>query len=248
MSTVADLIKGAFRVLGVLASEEAPAAQEQSDALDALNDMLDSWANERLILFATLRSTYTLTAGLNPHTIGMGGTFATTRPVRIDRASLILAGDTGLNEKPMELLSDAEWQETQNKAGAGQPSALWVESSYPLMKLWFNPVPSAADTLVLYTWQQLGRFAAPTTTFDMPPGYARALRFNLAKELAPEYGVSLSTEAADIANESKALLKRLNKQPSYLRCDPAVLGGGGGGASALSLGSDGGTNTDGLLY
>jgi hypothetical protein len=56
------------------------------------------------------------------------------------------------------------------------------------MKLHLNPVPSAADTLVLYTWQQLSRFAATSDTFDLPPGYARAIRYNLALELAPEYG------------------------------------------------------------
>lgn len=226
MATAADLIRGAFRVLGVLASEESPAAQEESDALSALNDMIDSWAAERLNLWATLRSTHTLTVGLNPHTIGSGGTFSTTRPVRIDRASIIPTTATA-SELPLNILSDAEWQATQGKTSSGTPVSLWVESAYSLLKLWLNPIPSAADTLVLYTWQQIGRFAATSTTVDLPPGYSRALRYNLAAELAPEYGVALSAEAARIAQESKDALKRLNHQPSYLRSDEAVLGSGG---------------------
>jgi hypothetical protein len=223
--TVAELIRGAFRTLGILASEETPRAQEQADALDTLNDLLDAWATERLNLFATLRSAHVLTPSLNPHTLGTLGTFDTTRPVRVDRASLTQSGTPG-SETPLRLLSDAEWQDTPSKDSTGTPVRLWVETSYPLMRLHLHPVPNSADTLVLYTWQQLGRFASANDDFDMPPGYARALRFNLAKEMAPEYGISLSGEAVAVAIESKATLKSLNERPSYLRSDPAVLQGG----------------------
>lgn len=225
MSSVANLIKGAFRVLGVVAAEETPSAAEESDGFTALNDMLDAWANERLTLFATLRSAYTLTPSLNPHTIGSGGTFNVTRPLRVDRASIVLASSPNA-ELPLNMLSDGEWQLAQGKTTTGTPVNLWLETSYPLAKLWLNPVPVSADTLVLYTWQQLGRFVSVSADVDLPPGYARALRFNLAKELAPEYGLALSAEAADIANESKAMLKRLNSRPSFLRSDAAVLRGG----------------------
>lgn len=224
MSTVADLIQGAFRVLGVLAAEETPSAAEQADAFNALNDMLDSWANERLTLFATRRDSYTLTPNHNPHTLGTEGSpdFNATRPVRVDRASLVLASSPNA-ELPLTLQDDGAWQLTQGKTTTGTPVYLWVETAYPLLKLWLNPIPVSADTLVLYTWQQLGRFADVNTAVDLPPGYPRALRYNLAKELAPEYGAQLSAEAADIANESKADLKRLNSKPSYLRSDAAVL-------------------------
>jgi hypothetical protein len=223
--TAAELIRGAFRVLGVLAAGETPAAQEEKDGLSALNDMLDSWAGERLALFATLRSVHALTPGLSPHTIGPSGTFDTARPVRVDRASVAPASAPG-TEQPLSLLSDADWQVTRSKASEGRPVALWVETAYPLMKLHLWPIPSAADSLVLYTWQQLGRLASAAADFDMPPGYARAIRYNLAKELAPEYGVALSAEAADIANESKTTLKRLNHRPSFARSEAAVLLGG----------------------
>lgn len=235
MATVAELIRGAFRTLGVLAGSEPPTAAEQADALTTLNDMLDSWATERLALYATLRSTHALTPGLSPHTIGTGGTLNTTRPILVERASIVPASAPG-SEAPLQTLTDAEWQAVQSKTSSGTPAVLWVETSHPLMKLHLFPVPSAADTLVLYTRQQLGRFTSANVTFDFPPGYARAIRYNLAKELAPEYGVSLSAEALDIANESKAMLKRLNERPLYARSDAAVLGPG-----ALNLVSGDGT-------
>lgn len=220
--SVAQLIAGAFRLLGVLAAEEVPTDAEQANAFDALNDMLDSWGNERLTLFATSRDTYTLIPNHNPHTIGLGGDFNVTRPVRIDRASLVLASSAN-TELPLEILSDAQWQITQGKNTTGKPVYLWPETKYALINLWLNPVPVVPDFLVLYTWQQLGRFSATTVSVDFPPGYARAFRYNLAKELAPEYGVSLSKEADDIATESKAILKRINTKPVTMRSDGAVL-------------------------
>ena len=224
--TVAELIRSAFRTLGVLASEEAPRAAEQADGLVTLNDLLDSWAGEHLALFATLRSVHPLTPGLSPHTIGTGGDIDTTRPVRIDRASVESSAAPG-SGTPLRILSESEWQHEGGKDTVGTPSSLWIETSYPLLQLHLRPVPNVADNLVLYTWQQLGRFTSVFADFDFPPGYARALRFNLAKELAPEYGVTLSAEAADVANESKSTLKRLNAKPTYLRCDAAVLQGYG---------------------
>lgn len=218
--TVADLIRGSLRTLGVLAASEPLAAGDEEDALVVLNELLDSWSTERLYVFATLRATATLTPSLSPHTIGTGGTISTTRPIRIDQASVILAA--GGDERPLALLSDAEWQALTGKSTTGTPTALWVEAAYPLMRLHLNPIPNAADTLVLYTWQQLTRFLATSEDFDFPPGYARAIRTNLAKELAPSYGVSVSAELAMIAEEAKASLKRVNYQPSYLRADEAI--------------------------
>lgn len=242
MATVADIIRRSFSILGVVASGESIGAADQADALETLNDMLDSWATERLTLFATLRSELTLTAGLSPHTIGAAGTFNTTRPVRVDRASLLRSG----SETPLAILSDAQWQTTQGKDTEGTPSAVWVESSYPLVKLYLNPIPSIADTLVLYTWQQLGRFADANATFDLPPGYPRAIRYNLAKELAPDFGVSLSGEALDIANDSLAKLKRLNHKPRLLTPDATGTGRGGGSADMGSSPST--TNIVGGLF
>lgn len=224
MATVADLISSSLRILGVLASEETPAAQEQTDAFNALNDMLASWANERLTLFATSRDTYPLTPGLNPHTIGIEGspTFSATRPIRIDRASILLASSPN-SELPVEIVDDGGWQILQGKATRGIPAFLWPETKYPLINLWLNPIPVEADTLVLYTWQQLTPFPSVTTVVDLPPGYSKAIRYNLAKELAPEFGATLSAEAAANAEESLAAIKRGNSKPDYMRSDAAIL-------------------------
>src|SRR5687767_13071364 len=103
-----------MKLLGILAAGESLSAADQADGLVELNSLLGTWANERLLVHGTRRSTHTLTPSLSPHTIGTGGTFAVARPLRIDGAGLIRVGDS--NETPLRLLTDAEYQDIAEKA------------------------------------------------------------------------------------------------------------------------------------
>jgi hypothetical protein len=44
----------------------------------------------------------------------------------------------------------------------------------------------------------------------MPPGYLRAFKYNLACEIAPEFGVEPSPTVSRLAMTSKRNLKRIN--------------------------------------
>jgi hypothetical protein len=46
-----DLISASLRLIGAIAPGESPEASEASDALGTVNRMLDSWANEPLMLY-----------------------------------------------------------------------------------------------------------------------------------------------------------------------------------------------------
>ena len=59
----------------------------------------------------------------------------------------------------------------------------------------------------------------------MPPGYSRALRYNLALEWAPEFGKPVDQTILMVANESKAEIKRQNTQPVYMVSDALGLVG-----------------------
>lgn len=227
MATAADLIRRSMKLLGVLAAGETPRADEQADGLVELNHLLASWANERLLVHGTRRATYTLTAGLSPHTIGAGGTFDTTRPLRIDRASILRAGDS--LEQPLKLLTDAEYQSIADKSQTNDaPQCLWVESTHPTAKLWFWPVPSAAATLVLYTWSRLGSLAA-TDTISMPDGYENALAHALALQWAPQFGVEPSPTMRETTAEMLAAIRRTNAPDVVAELDAALIRRGGAG-------------------
>ena len=60
----------------------------------------------------------------------------------------------------------------------------------------------------------------------MPQGYARCLKWLLAKELCAEYGYPLSDAIKTNAQESLAFIKALNAQPANVaRYDRALVRG-----------------------
>lgn len=224
MATAADIIRDSLKLLGVLAAGESLTAADQTDGLRALNLMLGTWANERLLVHGTRRATYTLTANLSPHTIGASGTFATSRPVRIDRAGIIAAGQT--DETPLDVLTDAEYAAIGNKAQTDKtPSRLWAEKTHPNMKLWLWPVTTTAATLVLYTLSRISEFTA-SDSVSLPDGYEDALIHALALRVAPLFGVEASGTLRENAAEALAAIKRTNAPDVLVQLDPGILSGG----------------------
>lgn len=221
MATAADLIRRSMKLLGVLAAGESPTSEDQADGLVELNHLLATWANERLLVHGARRATYTLTAGLSPHTIGSGGTFDTTRPLRIDGAGILRVGDVA--ETPLKLLSDAEYQAIADKTQSNEvPTCLWVESTFPAAKLWLWPVPSSAATLVLYTWSRIGSVGI-SDTISLPDGYENALAHALALQWAPMFGVEPSPTMRESTAEMLAAIKRTNAPDVVAELDAALV-------------------------
>jgi hypothetical protein len=168
MATVRDLVKGSLRLIGAIAVGETPSADEQADALASLNDMLDSWSLENLIVYAKVRETKVLTASDGSYTFGLTGDINTARPIRIENAGVIPSGDT--QELPLEIITKDQWAAIQLKSTESTiPSVLYPEGTYPLETLNLWPVPSEAATLVLYSWNQLSTFASSNTDVELPP-------------------------------------------------------------------------------
>ncbi|MGH8525912.1 MAG: hypothetical protein ACREXY_17420, partial [Gammaproteobacteria bacterium] len=197
-----------------------------ADGLVELNLLLGTWANLRLMVHGTRRSTYTLTSSLSPHTIGSGGTFNTTRPLRIDGAGVLAAGST-TGETPLKILTDAEYREIPDKASTSSvPNSVWVEWAHPLAKLWLYPVPTTGATLALYAWSRITEFAS-SDTVTLPDGYENALAHSLALQWAPLFGVEPSGTLVNNAAVAIEAIRRTNAQVPLASVDPAISGSGG---------------------
>lgn len=221
--TVQNLIKSSLRLIGVLSVGEEPTAQENQDALQVLNDMIDSWSNENLMIFHKVLQTQTLTADQQVYTAGSGGDFNITRPMKIEDPIIRLTNGADSNDYPLKVISQKEWSLiTEKNTDADIPQLLFYEDNFPLGNVYLWPKPNSAKTLLFYSWEPLTTYSDLTTTLSLPPGYQRALRYNFALELAPEYGVQASQEIVGIAMESKGLLKVKNSESHYLRVDDAV--------------------------
>lgn len=240
MSTAADVVRRALKLLGVLAAGESLGAADLSDGIDNLNLLLGTWANQRLLVHGTRRAEYSLTPGSSPHTIGVGADLDAARPLRITGAGIIGVGQ--VQETSLTILDDAAYQAISDKTLTAElPERLWVEWSYPNASLWLWPVPTTAATIVLYTWSRLTELTQGDTV-SWPDGYENALSHALAIQIAPMYGVEPSGVLQFNAAEALAAIKRINNQSLVTRCDPAVLGRRGPG----SLQGGGGTDSGGL--
>lgn len=207
-----DLIASSLRLIGVLASGETPSGNEAADALLILQQMIDSWQTERLNIFTINIQDFPLVAGQQTYTLGVGGNFNTTRPTEIESMSVIwLANPAQPLELPLEMLTDKQWQYVPVKAVPSTlPVYVYDDGSYPLRNLNFWPIPTVVDNVRIYAWQTLTTFSDLTTDVVFPPGYLKAIRYNLAVDLAPEFGRSAPPEVGAQAILSKAKIKLVN--------------------------------------
>jgi len=224
-TTAFALIESAMRVVGIISSGagETPTADEANDALDSLNDLLESMSLENLFVWGQANQTFATVAGQATRTIGPTGQFVvTSRPVRIYDAYCTVLGV----DYPIQIIGQAEYNEICLKTEQQQIiERLLYVNDFPngIITLW--PTPSAVVSLVLTLDRVMTSVASTATVLTFPPGYLNFMKHALGLMLAPDYGVTPSQAVVDIARGTKAALKRANKQKVLARFD-AALGSG----------------------
>jgi hypothetical protein len=73
MTQPIDIISRALKDIGALAAGETPAPEDAQDAFDMLNDMLDQWSNESMMIYYKTEIIFPVTPGQTQYTIGPGG-------------------------------------------------------------------------------------------------------------------------------------------------------------------------------
>lgn len=218
------MILRALRLNGEKAHGGTLSSDEQTDYLSDLNAMMDSWNLERLMVYQLLQESKALTSSVGSYTIGSGGAFSTTRPNRIVDPCFIR--DSANVDHPLTLIDAPMYGSIFQKDVDGTyPSYLFYDGAFSssLGTIFLYPEPAASLTLYINSWKQLQTFALISTTVALPPGYQRAIEFNLAVEIAGGFK-NVSPEVAKIARESKAAIKGFNAPSGVLRLDAGIAG------------------------
>lgn len=204
MTTALDIITQAMRKCGILAVNEAPTSEEANDALDALNEMLASWSNDSLMCYARVWESFPLVAGTAAYTIGAAQTFNTVRPIFV--AGAYVRNVT--TDTPVRVVTDEIYtQQIMQKDTQGIPELLNLDNAFPFGTVRLFPVPSSALTLFMLNEKQLGSFTL-NQVVSLPPGWKRALIYNLPAEIAGDYEQEIPTSVQQIAISSKGAIKR----------------------------------------
>lgn len=203
MTSALDLITGAARLIGVTFKSEELDADEAADGLESLNDMLSSWANHGLLVPYRTWESFNVSAAAS-YSIGSGQTLNTVKPTDI-KAAFIRSGSL---DYPMEPLTDEEYENIGFKSTTSPfPDYYNYDNGHPYGTLRFYPQLGTSAALHLLTEKPLTAFGALTTSIDLPAGWKRALKFNLAPEMAPEYGQEVPTWVTKIANDSLSAIQ-----------------------------------------
>jgi len=210
VATAGDQINAALRLLGVLAEGETTSASVSQDSLAAMNQMIDSWNTERLMVYNTIDQMFTWPAGFIERTLGPTGDFVGLRPVLLDDSTYYR--DPGTNVSfGIKFINQQQYDGIAVKTVTSTyPQVMWINMEFPNIAMTVYPKPTRDLEWHFISVQELAQPATLATDIYMPPGYLRAFKYNLACEIAPEFGVEPSPTVSRIAMTSKRNLKRIN--------------------------------------
>ena len=153
-ATASDLISGALRNINVLAAGETMNPTESADAIQALNDLLDSWSTQKLYVVSSTENILNLVPNQYQYTIGnpVGGTFSGT----VTFGSNLITGVT----VPANLVVGATISDPAPGAGAipAGTTATAVDPIGGVVTLSANSTQNTGDTI---TYTVPGDFAIP---------------------------------------------------------------------------------------
>lgn len=224
MSTTAgDQINGALRLIGQLAEAETPSAATAEDALATMNQMIDSWNTERLSVFSTQDQIFSWLPGFMTRTLGPTGDFVGNRPILVDDSTYFRDPASGISFG-IKLINQQQYNGIAVKTVTSTyPQVMFVNMTYPNITMTVYPVPTKVLEWHIISVQELTTPALISTPLAFPPGYLRAFKYNLACELAPEFGVEPSPTVQRVAMTSKRNLKRINNPDDIMSLPYSIV-------------------------
>lgn len=175
-------------------------------------------SNATVIAFNAGAQTVTMSAnalgsstGLDTITYTVPGDFPIQRPLRITH------GFTRFNALDFTLdvcETESQYTEILYKAQPGPwPTVAWYNNTFPYGLLNVYQTPGNNAEVHLFTDTLLSNLTL-TQVLVMPQGYARMLKWLLAKELCAEYGFPLTEAIKTNAQEARDFVKALNARPA----------------------------------
>lgn len=223
MATVRDEINLALGLIGQLAEGEQPSAATSQTALLALNQMIDSWNLERLMVYSTQDQSFTWPANEITRTLGPTGNFVGQRPIALDQSTYYYQPGNQLSF-PISFINEAQYNAILLKTNnTNYPAYIFVNETYPDITMKIYPKPTLDLVWHFISVVKIAEFTNLSDTVLLPPGYKRAFAYNLAVEIAAYFGVEPSPRVIRIADISKRNLKRINAPGDLLALPDALV-------------------------
>ena len=236
--TVAQYTIDALRITGQLEKPGGgPSPEAIAEVSEFLNQMLDSWNIMRNSIYTISELTFNFVSGQYIYNIGPGAQWNGPRPVKIQRIDLIYETMPQILRLPIELVDVDSWAAIRvpNLPNA-IPLQCYYDNSYSQAPggqtgwgtLYFWPGPMNGFQVEIWAWMGLNSTLGIGDTLFAPPGYARAITYNLAVEILSLYPKRVNVETEQrimrIAKESKEWVDALNSPSPITAIDQGVMG------------------------
>jgi hypothetical protein len=222
------LINGALTAIGAKGAGEPVDPAVLPDAFQMLNDMLDMWSNEHLMIYYQTEIIQNI-AGAVQWTIGLnGGQINVPRPIRINSGFVrIINALAGTLDYPVRIINLEQYEPIGLKSLPGAWARVcYYQPTYPIGNLYFWPLAPVGE-IHLFADTLLTLFGTVNDTVLLPQGYNMAIRWNLASLLMPSYGrndPAIINKVEKFAAASKNWIKRTNRlPPQTVNFDIALL-------------------------
>ena len=216
--TAQELIKASLRAINAIATGETPTASEMADGLEALKIMLRSWSSDNMMVYSIVFDTLAMT-GAYSYTIGSGGDVDTEWPVDIKGAVV----DT---DYQVDMIGEAKYRSLSRSPAMASYGAtarfLCYNPVYPLGVLY--PAPKGGSSMVISSLKALSDPATLTTSVAFPTSYDAAIKWNLAVDLAPEFGKEPSGIVVARAQQTKRIIQSKNAAMQINAVDLSAIG------------------------
>ena len=181
--TATAIITKAYRSAQKLPRGSSLSADQLSDGLDILNDLMNLWQTQGLKLFLETETVIPLVAGQQMYSLMPGGDVSIARPLEIKEAAY---WDQYSNNRPLIKFSRQEWTNLSNRTAQGSVNQYFYEVLYDRMNVFLWNIPdttAAAGTVHAVLRNQATQVSEDDNDVFFPPEWAIALRWGVADEL-----------------------------------------------------------------
>jgi len=136
-----------------------------------------------------------------------------------------LVNNTGRagSDYPIRIIDQNTYNREFSKATGGRPEKLLYSRSYPLAEVKFDQLPTFGEVIIMDVTTVPIHNDIDSELLFYPDSY-KYLRYQIADDIAPEYGKALTQRQQETLRTAKRLFIKGNKRQNTLRTDRALLG------------------------
>lgn len=226
--TAGDICSKALQMTGANGGSAIMTDADGQLMLDLLSSLMDMWSNFNLACYAILEQSAPLVPNQSAYTIGPGGNFNMTRPLKIiGSPGSCYVQDTNGNNYDMQVVARDTWNLYTNRSDlvtSNFPNILFYDPQNPLGIINILPFPTMSYMMFWDSYLQLADYTDLNQQIDLPPGYKLAMLTNLAVLAKPFFlDGAMDPVIPVIASSSLGAIKRTNTRDNVSLYDPEIV-------------------------